>query len=190
MAKLYICEYAAPAHAWPGAELIQAPQEPAITDQAPITVGAAASSSAFNGATRLIRVHTDAICSIVIGPEAGTRRFTGSSGAGTFTVGHHIYVGLSWALATKRGIITEVGGSEAAPVITYTPASGYADFALNDAVKEWAGTADGDATCTGAAPSDYSAAPTPKTTHSRMAANATEFFGVVPGHYLSVISNT
>lgn len=68
MAKLYISEYSAMAKAWATPDSIAAPQEPCITDQTPVVIGAGSlQSAAFNGATRVIRVHTDAICSIAIG---------------------------------------------------------------------------------------------------------------------------
>ena len=68
MAKLYISEYAEIAHQPYGAEAISAMQEPAIADQTPVVIGAGSlQSSAFNGATRVVRVHTDAICSIAFG---------------------------------------------------------------------------------------------------------------------------
>ena len=70
MAKLYISEYSDIAHQPYGAEAISAMQEPAITDQAPITIAASsAQSAAFNGATRVVRLHTDAICSVLFGAD-------------------------------------------------------------------------------------------------------------------------
>jgi hypothetical protein len=72
MAKLYVTEY----HDLPQAFSNSAPQlvrEPGIVDQAPITIGAsAAQSSPFNANTRLVRLHTDVVCSIAIGPPATT----------------------------------------------------------------------------------------------------------------------
>lgn len=84
------------------------------------------------------------------------RTFTGSLGAGTFTVGNYIYVGATWATATARGRIISVAGTGAAPVLTYYVLTGYVDFANADAVKEYTGSADGDATCTAGTPSDVS----------------------------------
>lgn len=51
--------------------------------------------------------------------DTGYRTFTGSSGIGTFTALNAIYVGASWAAATAKGILTDVGGTESAPVLTY-----------------------------------------------------------------------
>lgn len=86
----------------------------------------------------------------------GYKQFTGSSGTGTFNVGNFIYVGASWAAATKRGAITKVAGTGAAPVLDYYLIGDLTDFANLDAVKEYvqATGADGDATCTAGAPSN------------------------------------
>jgi len=51
--------------------------------------------------------------------DTGYRTFTGSSGTGIFTALNAIYVGASWAAATAKGILTTVGGTEAAPILTY-----------------------------------------------------------------------
>ncbi len=84
----------------------------------------------------------------------GYRKFTGSSGSGTFDVGNYIYVGTDWASATKKGVITAVAGTTSAPEITYYLIGDLTDFADSDAVKEYTGTADGDATCTAGTPTD------------------------------------
>lgn len=71
MAKLYVTEFSKNAHMWAGGETISAPQaddNPAYVEQVPVVIGAGnLVSAAFGGATRLIRVHTDVICSIAIG---------------------------------------------------------------------------------------------------------------------------
>lgn len=76
MAVLYITEFPKQAHQWAGDEAIAAPhaEDGKYIEQTPLAVGAETKSAAFNGATRLIRVHTDAICSIAIGsnPTATT----------------------------------------------------------------------------------------------------------------------
>lgn len=88
----------------------------------------------------------------------GYRQFTGSAGAGTFTLNNFIYVGATWATATKRGRITKVAGTTAAPILDYYLLGDLtlADFALSDAVKEFVEStnADGDATCTAGTPAD------------------------------------
>jgi len=86
--------------------------------------------------------------------QEGYRKFTGSSGSGTFNIGNYIYVGSNWASATKRGVITAVGGTTSAPEITYYLIGDLTDFSNGDSVKEYTGEADGDATCTAGTPSD------------------------------------
>lgn len=61
MAVLYITEYADVLHA-PGE--VQVGMEPANTDQTVAIAGSSAASSAFKNNTKLVRLHTDAICSI------------------------------------------------------------------------------------------------------------------------------
>ena len=72
MAKLYITEY----HDLPQAFSNSAPQlvrEPPLLDQTPVTIAATAAQSApFNASTRVIRLHTDVVCSVLIGPPAST----------------------------------------------------------------------------------------------------------------------
>ena len=86
----------------------------------------------------------------------GWRKFTGSSGVNTFNVNNFIYVGATWATATKRGKITKSAGTVAAPILTYYLLGDLAltDFAASDAVKEYVEStaADGDATCTAGTP--------------------------------------
>lgn len=85
----------------------------------------------------------------------GYKRFTGSSGTGTFNAGNAIYVGANWGSATKRGILTAVAGTGSAPQLDYYLIGDLTDFANTDAVKEYvlSTSADGDATCTAATPS-------------------------------------
>lgn len=65
MAKLYIREYGNVAYL-PGGTA-QVGQEPG-TDQTPVVIGAGSlPSAAFDGGTRMVRIHTDAICSIAFG---------------------------------------------------------------------------------------------------------------------------
>jgi hypothetical protein len=72
MAKLYITEY----HDLPQAFSNASPQlvrEPPTVDQTPVAIGVSAVQSApFQASTRVIRLHTDVICSIAIGPPATT----------------------------------------------------------------------------------------------------------------------
>lgn len=70
MAVLYITEYAGvgPGH-------IQAPIEPPLAEQT-VAIGAEADSAVLNANTRLVRLHTDAVCSILFGatPTATTAK--------------------------------------------------------------------------------------------------------------------
>jgi hypothetical protein len=68
MATAYITEYGGT-----GAERAQIAAAPAVASQT-VAIGTEAKSAAFNNNTRLIRVHVDAICSILIGsnPTATT----------------------------------------------------------------------------------------------------------------------
>lgn len=74
MATLYISEYSESSFGQVPRALPVA-SEPALTEQTPITIsGTSAQSAAFNVKTRVIRVHADAICSILVGanPTATT----------------------------------------------------------------------------------------------------------------------
>ena len=71
MSKLYISEYTSLA-AVPSSGSAQVAGEPAIAVQVVDYSGGVTSSSAFNSRTRLIRVHTDAVCSIRFDGSAAT----------------------------------------------------------------------------------------------------------------------
>ena len=75
MAILYITEYAIVGKDTNG-RAMQVPQEPPLVEQTIAIGGASVQSNAFNARTALIRVHTDAICSKVIGfnPTATTAK--------------------------------------------------------------------------------------------------------------------
>ena len=65
MAKLYIREYGNVGYLPAGAAQIGA--EPGV-DQIPVAIGGGSlQSAAFDGGTRMVRIHTDAICSIAFG---------------------------------------------------------------------------------------------------------------------------
>lgn len=72
MAVLYITEYAGLMPSPPGGQG-QVPMEPVLAEQT-VAIGAEAKSALFNKQTRLIRIHVDAICSVLIGtaPTATT----------------------------------------------------------------------------------------------------------------------
>lgn len=73
MAVLYVTEYDKLARDEQG-YLMAAGLEPALAEQQVAIGGTSTQSSAFQSATRIIRVHTDAICHIAIGtnPTAAT----------------------------------------------------------------------------------------------------------------------
>ena len=65
MATLYITEYEDVGPTL--SQIAQAPQEPRIANQTVAIGGTSTQSSAFNVRTRLVRLHTDAICSVDFG---------------------------------------------------------------------------------------------------------------------------
>lgn len=65
MATLYITEYAE-LPIGPAGRVGQMPMEPPVAEQA-IPFTTAVASAAFNAKTRFVRLHTDAICSVVFG---------------------------------------------------------------------------------------------------------------------------
>lgn len=66
MATLYITEYAKPAFTALGT--ISAAALPTIVAEQTVAIsGSSAASAAFSAATRFVRIHTDAICSISYG---------------------------------------------------------------------------------------------------------------------------
>jgi hypothetical protein len=74
---------------------IQAVEQPPLAEQTVTVSGTSAQSSAFNDGTRIIRVHTDAIVSILIGsnPTATTakaRMVAGQTEYFTVVGGHKI----------------------------------------------------------------------------------------------------
>lgn len=73
MAKLYVSEYSdSPASAYTTLGL-QIVKDPPLVEQTPVTIAAsAAPSAAFGSRTRIVRLHTDAVCSILIGPSGST----------------------------------------------------------------------------------------------------------------------
>ena len=67
MAVLYITEYATLGVQQVGGMVSQTPQEPPLAEQT-VAIGASSmQSSAFNAQTTLVRIHTDAICSVEFG---------------------------------------------------------------------------------------------------------------------------
>jgi hypothetical protein len=100
-----------------------------------------------------------------INNTTGYLAFTGGTGTGTFNVGSGIYVGATWTTATKKGVLTAVGGTGVAPELEYYLVGDLTDFANTDAVKEYVFStlADGDATCVATAPAANLTGPTDAT---------------------------
>jgi len=73
MGILYITEYAGLAPAGAPGGWGQVPQDPPLAEQK-VTYGSSTQSAAFNAKTRMVRIHTDSICSIEFGtnPTATT----------------------------------------------------------------------------------------------------------------------
>lgn len=70
MAKLYVTEFAGA-----GQNHMQVAQAAPIVEQTPVVIGAGSlQSAAFDAATTVVRIHTDAICSLAFGtnPTATT----------------------------------------------------------------------------------------------------------------------
>ena len=85
----------------------------------------------------------------------GYRQFTGSGGSGTFDVANWIFVGATWATATKRGKLTNVAGTTGVPILDYyVLGDPLTDFVVSDSIKEYTGVATGDGVCTAGTPSN------------------------------------
>lgn len=74
MATLYVTEYAEDGHGPSGSTRFAVAEAPGLAGQTITISGSSTQSAAFNANTRLIRVHTDAICSLAMGtnPTATT----------------------------------------------------------------------------------------------------------------------
>lgn len=75
MAVLFIAEYADVRG--------NAAFDPPLTEQTVAIGGGSVQSSAFNANTQFIRVHTDAICSVALGPNPTATAQTGRMAANT-----------------------------------------------------------------------------------------------------------
>ena len=101
-----------------------------------------------------------------INNTTGYRTFTGSGGAGTFTVGNAIFAGAgspgTFADADTKGVITAVSGTTGAPVIEYYLIGDLSDFVLGDDIQEYdfSVPGNGDASCQAGTPSATSGGPT------------------------------
>jgi hypothetical protein len=82
MAVLYITEYAQLMPAAAPGGVGQVPMEPPIAEQTVSIAAGSAQSAAFNAKTRLVRLHTDAICSIEFGTNPTASATTARMAAG------------------------------------------------------------------------------------------------------------
>lgn len=92
MARIYVSEYDRLAPAY-GGGLGQVVQEPEIALQSIAITASSTLTAAFNGGTRIIRVHTDAICAIKIGPSP-TAIVAGDTGTKRMVAGQTEYFGV------------------------------------------------------------------------------------------------
>lgn len=81
MSKLYVTEYQLLAPIEGSVALI--PKEAPLAEQVLDYSGGAASSAAFNKATTFVRIHTDAICSVLFGTAPTATTSTQRLAAGT-----------------------------------------------------------------------------------------------------------
>lgn len=81
MGSVYVTEYAELGIGKNG-QVVQAGVEPALTTQKLTSSGTSLASSAFNAKTRFVRVHTDAIISILFGSSPTATTSTARMGAG------------------------------------------------------------------------------------------------------------
>lgn len=65
MATLYVTEYATLGESSKGTPNL--PEEPPVAEQTVAIGGGSIQSSQFNAKTRVIRLHTDTVCSILVG---------------------------------------------------------------------------------------------------------------------------
>lgn len=89
MATLYVTEFKTIALYFNGIAA-QMAQTPEVTTQTVSIGGSTAQSSAFNANTSVIRVHTDAICSILIGSNP-----TATAGKGRMAANQTEYFGVN-----------------------------------------------------------------------------------------------
>lgn len=81
MAKFYITEYVEIAQTYGGGRSSQVPMEPPVAEQT-VTFSGATQSAAFNAETRLVRIETDSICSVLFGTNPTATTSSGRMAAG------------------------------------------------------------------------------------------------------------
>ena len=97
MGILYITEFAQLAPAGAPGGWGQVPLQPALAEQK-ITYSTTTQSAAFNAKTRMVRIHTDSICSIEFGTNPTATTSTGRMAAGA-TEYHGVPVGQNYMVA-------------------------------------------------------------------------------------------
>jgi hypothetical protein len=96
MATLYITEYAE-VHIGRAGRIGQTTTEPPLVEQTVAISGASAQSAPFNAMTRQIRVHCDAICSVLVGINP-----TATTSSGRMVAGQTEYRGIPQSLNPFR----------------------------------------------------------------------------------------
>jgi hypothetical protein len=104
MAVLYITEYAELSLNRLG-QLGQMPVEPPVAEQTVAIGGSSVQSAAFNAATKFVRLHTDAICSVEVGANPTATATTGRLAANQ-TEFRDVSRGPSSGSAFKIAVIT------------------------------------------------------------------------------------
>lgn len=102
MAVLYITEYAGLMPSPVGGQG-QVPMEPPLAEQTVAIGGSTAASNAFNSQTRLIRLHTNSICSVEVGTAP-----TASTTTGRMAANQTEYRGVPLGLSYKVAVITNL----------------------------------------------------------------------------------
>lgn len=97
-----------------------------------------------------------------INNTTGYQHMAVSAGSNDFDNGNGVYVGGTWATATKRGIVTGTTGTGPTTDIEYYLIGDLTDFANSDSLKEYdfSTEADGDATGTAGTPAFNPGGPT------------------------------
>ncbi len=103
MATLYIAEYAIAGLAQVAGMVVQVPHEPPIVEQTVAIGGTSTQSNPFNAKTTLVRLHCDAICSVLFGTNP-TAAATNGRKAANQTEYHSVARGQSYVVA----VITNV----------------------------------------------------------------------------------
>lgn len=101
MATLYITEFAVQGRDAAGYLLPAVPLEPPVAEQTVAIGASSAQSNAFNASTSLIRVHTDAVCSLAVGTNP-----TAAASNRRMAIGQTEYCAVPVGKAFKLAVIT------------------------------------------------------------------------------------